>query len=411
MSQPLTFVILTTGPDAAQELRSALAADRRARVIACSDRAEQVYAEVVRSRPSAVIITIDTQPEAAWTLCRRIIAFSPETVIICALRNSSPDLIIESMRAGAREFLRLPIIAEEFKTVLDRTVEFCSGESTAVKKRGRVVAVFSIKGGCGTSFIAANLAVALNAPAVLVDLNLQAGDLDVFFGIQPKFSIADLISNRKRLDEGLMASYLSQHSNNLSVLPAPRHAEAVEEVKPEHLPDVLRVLQERYEYVVIDLPHSLDAITLAALDLADDILLVFNLDILSARGAQRTLYIFDRVGYPRQKLHLVINRLGKQRDLQLEQVERFLGERVECHISADPAAVINSINHGQPLAGSASNSPVVAEIQRLAAIFGATPPETDGGPRKGLLGSLFRRQTANLEVGFTSVPDKAPAES
>jgi pilus assembly protein CpaE len=145
--------------------------------------------------------------------------------------------------------------------------------------------------------------------------------------------------------------------------------------------------------------------------LADDILLVFNLDILSARGAQRALYIFNRVGYPRQKLHLVINRLSKQHDLQLEQVERFLGERVECLISADPAAVVNSINQGQPLAGSSSNSPVVAEIQRLAAIFGAAPSETNGGPRKGLLGSLFRRQTANLETGFPAVPHKIPAES
>lgn len=410
MSQPLTFVILTAGAETAQELRGALNSDRRARVIAISDRAEQVYAEVVRSRPSAVIVTIGAQPESAWALCRRIVAVSPETVVICALRNSSPDLILESLRAGAREFLRLPIIAEELKTVFDRTVALCGGESQTAKKRGRVIAVFSTKGGCGTSFIAANLAVALNAPTALVDLNLQAGDLDIFFGIQPKFSIADLAANRERLDEGLLASYLTPHSTNLSVLPAPRNVDAAEDIKPEHLADVLRVLRERHDFVVLDLPHTLDALTLAALDQADDILLVFTLDILAARGAQRALFIFDRVGYPRRKVHLVINRWSKQRELELKHVERFIGEDVVCLVPVDWPAAINSINQGRPLAGTSPNSPLVAEIKRLAAGFGAGVAENDGEPRKGLLGSFFRRQTTELAIGFPALPGKAPVE-
>ena len=391
--------------------RQALSEERRVRVVAASDNPEQVYAEVVRWKPTAVIINLGNEMDPDWTLCRQISAVCPETVIICALRNSSPDLIIESLRAGAREFLRLPIIPEEFKTVLDRTSEFCAGESQTTKKRGRVIAVYSPKGGCGTSFIATNLAVALNAPAALVDLNLQAGDLDIFFGIKPKFSLVDLIANHARLDDGLLASYLTPHSTFLSVLPAPRNAEAADDIRPEHLAEVMQVLQERHDYVVLDLPHTLDAFTLTALDHSDDILLVFAPDILSARGAQRALSIFDRVGYPRQKVHLAINRWSKQGDLELQQVERFLGERVASLISADTPAAINSINQGQPLAGSSSNSPIVAEVKRLAAIFGATVGETNGDNRKGLLGSLFRRQTAKLEMEFSALPDKAPAQS
>src|SRR5262249_33178587 len=161
MTRPLTFVILANRPGLSQELRSALASDRRARVVAESDNPGQMYEAVLRWRPSAAIIPIGGQPESTWALCRQIHAGSPARVIICAVQNASPDLIRDSLRSGAREFLRLPINAEELRTVLDRTAEFCAGRQQSAKKRGRVIAVFSNKGGCGVSFIAANLAVAM----------------------------------------------------------------------------------------------------------------------------------------------------------------------------------------------------------------------------------------------------------
>jgi pilus assembly protein CpaE len=391
MNQSLTFVIFATGQETAQNLRVALSSDRRARVLAVSDDIEQVYADVVRWRPSAVIVTLGATPGQAWSLCERITAVCPETIIICASRNPSPELILASLRAGAREFLRLPIIAEEFKTVIDRTSEFTASKSTSSKKRGRVISVFASKGGCGTSFLAANLAVALQAPAVIVDLNLQAGDLDIFFGIKPKFSIADLVVNRARLDEGLLASYLAPHSSDVAVLPAPRNADAAEDIRPEPLMEVIQVLRENHDYVVLDLPHTFDANTLAALDNADDVMLVLTLDILAVRSAQRALTIFDRLGYSRSKIKTVINKWSKQSNLELRHVERYLGEKISAFITNDYAGVINSINLGQPLAGGSINSPVVAEIKRLATAYGASSPEQAEMPteKKGLLSKLL----------------------
>ena len=390
MNQSLTFVIFATGQETAQNLRVALSADRRARVLAVSDDIEQVYADVVRWRPSAVIVTLGATPGQAWSLCERITAVCPETIIICASRNPSPELILASLRAGAREFLRLPIIAEEFKTVIDRTGEFTNRPGTNSKKRGRVISVFSSKGGCGTSFLASNLAVALQAPTVIVDLNLQAGDLDIFYGIKPKFSIADLVVNRARLDEGLLASYLAPHSSDLSVLPAPRNADAAEDIRPEPLMEVIQVLRENHDYVVLDLPHTFDANTLAALDNADDVMLVLTLDILAVRSAQRALTIFDRLGYSRSKIKTVINKWSKQSNLELRHVERYLGEKVSAFITNDYAAAINSINLGQPLAGGNFASPVVAEIKRLATAYGAAAPEQEKpAEKKGLLSRLL----------------------
>ena len=394
MNQPLTFVILSTGLDTFKEIRAALSTDARARLLAGGDDAEQVYPEIINLRPSAVIITMGAaNSEQALKMIGRLSTESPETAIITAAREASPDLILRSMRAGAREFLRLPVLPDEFKTVLDRTAGFCAGQKAAPKKKGRMIAVFSSKGGCGTSFIATNLAAALDSQAVLVDLNLQAGDLPLFLGLDPKYSIADMVENRARMDTSLLSSYVTPHSSNLSLLAAPREADSADEIEPEHVFEALERLRESYNYVVLDPQHTFDAITLAALDQADDIVLVLTLDIPAIRSAQRALEIFDRLGYPRKKVRVVVNRWSKQIDLDLQQVERFLKERVTGFVTSDYQTAVTSINLGQPLVQSEPSSKIAVEIKRIASlIIGQSSPVTVvDRQRKGIWSGLFKR--------------------
>jgi pilus assembly protein CpaE len=394
MNQLLTFVILSTGLDNFKEIRGALATDSRARLLAGGDDVEQVYPEIINLRPSVVVIAISTgNAEQSLKVMERLSVESPQTAIISAARDASPDLILRSMRAGAREFLRLPLIADEFKTVLDRTAEFCAGQKAAPKKKGRMVAVFSSKGGCGTSFIATNLAATLNAPTVLVDLNLQAGDLPLFLGVEPKYSIADMVENRARMDESLLSSYITPHSSKLSLLAAPREADSADDIEPEHIFEALEHLRESYDYVVLDPQHTFDAITLAALDQADDIILVLTLDIPAIRSAQRALEIFDRLGYPRKKVRVVVNRWSKQIDLDLQQVERFLNEKVTGFVPSDYQTAVTSINLGQPLVQSEPASKIAVEIKRIATtVTGATAPVADEQPqRKKIWSGLFKR--------------------
>ena len=400
MTRSLTFAILATETDVGKELRDVLSKSGRARVLISGDNAKQIQADTIRLRPDAVVITLDAKHEATLAMIGRIAAECPDTMIICASRDSSPDLILRSLRVGAREFLRLPITAEELETVLDRTAELAARSSKSHKKEGRAIAVFSSKGGCGVSFIAANLAAALNGPTVLVDLNLQAGDLDLFLGATPKFSIIDLVENYARLDEELLTGYLTTHSARLSLLPAPREADLAENVKPEHVTHLIQFLREHNDYVVIDPQHTFDAVTLAALDHVDDILLVVTLDIPAIRNAERALAIFDRLGYPRHKVHIVVNRYSKQIDMELQQVERYLGERVASFIPSDYRAAVNSINMGKLLIEAQPTSTVAEAIKRTAEIFmkgsssnSSAPVEAE--PRKRLLKSLFRRQAAS----------------
>jgi len=126
--------------------------------------------------------------------------------------------------------------------------------------------------------------------------------------------------------------------------------------------------------------------------------LALTLDILAARAAQRALAIFGRLGYPRQKVRLVVNRWSKQPDLELRSIERYLGDRVTSFISDDYRTVVNSINLGQPLITSSASSTVVAELKRLAALCGAASAEAEGSKRTGILRGLFRRQTGSLEA-------------
>src|SRR5215210_4233823 len=397
MSQQLTFVILSTGMESFRELRTALGTQEGARVLVGGDDAEQVFPEIERLAPNAVVIALGPAPERGLRIVERVARECPRTAVICASRDASPDTILRSIRAGAREFLRLPVRPEEFATVYQRTAEFCAVQPEAPKKRGRVLSVFSSKGGTGTTFVATNVAAALGAPTVLLDLNLQAGDLGLFLGVEPKFSIADLIENRERVDDTLLRSYLTPHTANLSLLAAPREADSADDIEAEHVFQVLEILRERHDYVVVDPQHTFDSITLAALDQSDEILLVLTLDIPAIRSTQRALKIFDRLGYPRHKLHVVVNRFSKQIDLDLRQVERFLGERVAGYVQSDYKTAVNSINLGQPLVDSDPHSKIATELRQIAERFctnAAAAPAPAREPRRGRLGSFFRREKA-----------------
>src|SRR6478672_4102678 len=145
--QPLTFITAGNNPEASQEIKEALTATARARLLANCEDSNQLLADVIRLRPSAVIIILDPEnSEKAFGLIKQLTAACPATAIITAARDASSALILGSMRSGAREVIQLPIITDEFRTVIDRVVEF-SASSEMTKQNGRIIAVFSGKGG------------------------------------------------------------------------------------------------------------------------------------------------------------------------------------------------------------------------------------------------------------------------
>jgi pilus assembly protein CpaE len=390
MNQRLTFIIVCDDHETGWELRSLINSNDRLHLLTSINQFEKAAAEVTRLSPLAAVIAMDRNQDSRFALIKRLALDCPNTAVICASRDSSSDLILRCIRAGAREFLRLPVSSDEFATVIERTAEFGASRAHETGKLGRTIAIFSSKGGCGNSFIAANLAAAMKSSTALVDLNLQAGDLDLYFGMQSKFSIIDLVENRARLDDSLLSGYMATYSPKLAILPAPRDTAAAEMITPDNVTEVMHVLRQRYDYIVIDPPHNLDSIALAALDSADDIVLVLTLDVASIRSAQRSIEIFDRLGYPRKKVRVLVNRWTKQVDMELQQVERFLGERVVAYVPNDYRAAVNSVNLGQPLVDSTPTSAIALEIKRVASMLSGEI-QGNGSSGRGLLG-IFRRQ-------------------
>jgi len=407
MTEPISVVVLSTGLENFKDIRRALTAESRVQLLAGGNDADQLYEEIVRLKPTAAIIALGSNADNAVRFIERLNGECPNTALISAAQNASPEMILNSLRAGAREFLRLPIIADELRTVLDRISVFTTKQVEAPKKKGRMVAVFSSKGGCGTSFMATNLAAATSSKTVLVDLNLQAGDLPLFLGLEAKYSIADMVEKRQRLDETLINSLVTPHSKNLSLLAAPREADSADEIEPQHVFEVLQKLREHFDYVVLDPQHTFDSITLAALDQSDEIILVLTLDIPAIRSTQRALEIFDRLGYPRKKVRIVVNRWSKQIDLDLRQVEKFLGEPCIGFVPSDYQTAVNSINLGTPLVQAEPTSKIAAEIRRIAETIslGVAPIE-QVSQRKGFLSSLLKKQPAQRQFKLETSMEK-----
>ena len=408
MSEPISVVVLSTGLENFKDIRRALSNEGRVKLLAGGNDADQVYDEIVRLKPNAAIVALGPNADTTVRFIQRLNVECPTTTIISAAQDASSDLIVGSLRAGAREFLKIPISADELRTVLDRVSEFSTKQQVeAPRKKGRMIAVFSSKGGCGTSFIATNFAAATNSKTVLVDLNLQAGDLPLFLGVDPKYSIADMVEKRSRLDIELINSLVTPHSQHLSLVAAPREADSADEIEPQHIFEVLQKLREHFDYVVLDPQHTFDSITLAALDQSDEIVLVLTLDIPAIRSTQRALEIFDRLGYPRKKVRIVVNRWSKQIDIDLRQIEKFLNEPVIGFVPSDYQTAVNSINLGTPLVQAEPSSKIAGEIRRIAEqISIGVAPISDAKPRKAFWNSFLKKQPAKAQLKLQTSMEK-----
>ncbi len=406
--QPLTFITLSKNEEVSRELKEALVGSGRARLLSACDTPEQLLSDLVRLRPSAVIIHVTTATsEKDFALIKQLIVKSPNTAIITTSEEPVPALILGSMRAGAREFLQLPILPDEFRTVMDRMMEFSATVESPTKRKAHVIATFSGKGGAGVSFLATNLAAAMPDSTLIVDLNLQAGDIASFLGLDIKYSLTDFVRNRTRLDDSLMTSLVTQYSNDLALLPAPLEAHEAEDIGPQDLSEILFLLGQRYEHIIIDLPHTFDPVTVAALDLADDILLVLTLDIPGIRSTKRALKVFDRLNYPKKKVHVIVNRFSKNNDVPLQKVETHLGEQLIGFVPNDYRKVMDSINLGRPLVQSDAGSKISLEIKRIAALVKGNNHDASPQPRKGLFNSVFGRSKSQNGLEFSAAPDTA----
>jgi pilus assembly protein CpaE len=357
--------------------------------------APQVMEEINRLRPQAALVILNGELSHNFQLIERLHLEHPETAIVCSSENSSPEVILQSFRSGATEFLRQPLNEAEISAVFAK-IELMRQPTTGELRQGRVIAVYASKGGCGTTFVTANLAASLarlaQKRACIVDLNLQAGDQPLYLGLEPIYSIYDAVRNFDRLDDQLLSSYLTHRSKSVSLLAAPTEIGGDEDVKVEHITRIITMLRAQAEYVILDPQHTLNEMTITALDLADDLLLLLTLDIPSIRSAKRTLDIFKRLGYDRKRIKVVLNRYTKTPEFEVTQIEKVLETPIFAILSNDYYAAIGSINVGEPLVQSKTQSRLVREFANLASRLSGIQTPDEAPPQPSSKWSLFGRK-------------------
>jgi pilus assembly protein CpaE len=312
----------------------------------------------------------------------------PSLAVILLCSTHTPEFLINSMRAGVREVLPSPATAPALEAAVNRIAAKLVG--TKPRDAGKILAFLPCKGGAGATFLATNLAshLAETRSVLLIDLNLQFGDALAFVhdGKAPS-TLADVAKNIARLDASLLAASTVKVSPNFSVLAAPDDVAQAMEVKPEHVEAILALAVRQYDFVILDVPRSMDTAVIKALDRAWRIFPVLQTGLPEIRNAGKLLEAFRSLGYAPDKTELIVNRFDKSDEIGIEQVRRSVGHTRLITVPNSYREVNASINHGEPLVRTARGNPVARHLVDFADTLSPRPEEARGG----LLGRLFRK--------------------
>ncbi|MFL6706693.1 MAG: CpaE family protein [Massilia sp.] len=309
-------------------------------------------------------------------------------VLLCA--TTSPDFLINSMRAGVREVLPSPATPAALEATIKRVASKLQG--SAARPSGKVLSFISCKGGNGATFLATNLALELaqSKSVLLIDLNLQFGDALTFVHeARPASTLADVAREIGRLDASFLAASTVKVAPNFSLLAAPDDPSEAVEITPEHIEAVLALAVTQHDFVLLDLGRPINTHTVKALDRSHTVFNVLQANLPSLRNTKKMLAIFKSLGYPPEKIALVVNRFEKGGDIGLADIQRALGRHTVHTVANSYKRVAASINHGEPLMSSSPSNPVARSLAEFAETLNPKPEDT-----RGLLDRILRRASA-----------------
>jgi pilus assembly protein CpaE len=319
----------------------------------CSSLDNWIFEQIKAVEADLVIIDITPDKELGILTVEKIIESSRDTHVMVVGDGSDADSILRCMRAGAKEFIPLPVSQQALFLALERVSKIHPVAPREKKQIGKIFTFFSAKGGTGSTVISTNFAVNLaeqsKKPTILVDLDLQMGEVSLFLGIKSAFTIIDVADNIHRMDPVLMRGFITKHPSGLDIITAPDSLEKVEAVGGAQINQILQYLKTLYEYIVIDTSNSFDDFTVAALDMASTIFLISNTDLASLRNAQRCLSIFERMGYKRDRIKLLINRYTKTVSIRSKDIEETLSFPVYWWFPSDWPTIVTALNSGIPI--------------------------------------------------------------
>jgi pilus assembly protein CpaE len=338
---------------------------------------------VEQTKPDIGLIAMDSDPERAIQLVAEISKSTPDCTILVTSSSSDGQLILESMRAGAKEFLTAPIQPEDLATALQRVKRQRMGSSEVALASCQVLSVAGATGGVGTSSIAVNLACALASDqdnsVVLLDLDMALGDVDVFLDTIPEYTLADVAQNIDRLDLTLLKKSLTKHSTGIHLLPRPVQLHDVQLVTRESLQRIISLLKTCFTHVVIDTSKSFGPLDFMAFEESSDVLMVTQLDLPCLRNVVRLMMVFDESSSLRDKVKIIVNRSGENNgQISIKKSKDTIGQDIYWQIPNDYRVMVEVRNNGIPLVEYAPKAAITLSIGQLANELSGKIPEDNG---------------------------------
>jgi pilus assembly protein CpaE len=365
--------------------------------------------------PALVVVDLEVDPVMGVKFAQFLLEQNPALKVIGVGPMLSPELLLNALRAGFSEYLPKPITPTSLGAALDGLARKLRRNPNTQSQPGELLAIFGPKGGSGSTAIATNLAVHLHRltgkRTLLVDLDLELGEIALQLGVEPRFSFIDMVRNFHRMDAELLASYIERHESGVHLLSAPYHPSRGELVSGEEISRILSFLKSHYRYIVVDTSKSFSPSTMAALDQADQIYLVTVADLPSLRNISRCLPILRRIAPEENRVRLVVNRFQEGSLIGTKDVERTLGIPVYGTLANDYAAVMDSINTGSPVILNNTSS-FGSDVRRLGAEIAGLRSSQDR-PQAGVLQRILNpfRRAPKQKAEPAQVPSSAESST
>lgn len=333
------------------------------------------------AQPDLIILDVIMPDINGYEVCR-LLRRRPATMhrpILMLTANDSLDERVQGFEVGADDYMSKPFEAPELQArvkALLRRFEPTQRASTTAGAQGKVVGVFSLRGGIGVSTLATNLAVGLaqlwGQPTALVDLALTSGQSALMLNLPLRHSWADLArAELHEIDAALLDGMLLKHSSGVRVLATSARPEQRELIAPEKVAHVLRLLREQYPYIVLDLPHDFADTTLAGLDAAHQILALLSPELAAVRAMVSSLDVFAQLEYSRERIALVLNQTFERGGLARADIEKALKQPISLALPFAPELVVNAINTGVPPVAAQPGKPLSMIIEDYALFLSA----------------------------------------
>lgn len=423
MAENIRVLIVDDLPETRENVRKLLQFESDIEVIGQAGTGEEAIEMARQFTPDIILMDINMPGVDGIGASQQITELVPTVQIIIMSVQSDPNYLRRAMMAGARDFLTKPFGGDELTAAIRRVhdkrpavqqppvmtqTKFAGGqvsEGTSLPE-GKVIAVYSPKGGAGCTTIAINLAVSLakrGHRTILVDASLQFGDVSVMLNLRAITSLADL-GNSEDLDADLISSIIQIHNTDLNVLLAPPRPEMADMVSEKSLVNLVTNLRQSYDFVIIDTPSYLNEKTLAVMDNADKIILVTQQSLTSLKNVSRFFDLTDSLEYESQKIWLVVNRASNKSSISVKDVGDTLKRSLFTVIPKDSLAVEIAADQGVPLViGANQKRPVSLALTKLSEYVikelvtpkSAANNNLPNAPKQsGLLGRLFKRDSA-----------------